>query len=163
MTNQHYRALARYNRWMNRKLYALAAELSDEERRRDVGAFFKSLNGTLHHIVFGDRIWMSRFTSEALEADAVKAAENDFAALVALRERTDDWIERWVAEVSDEKLNGTFEYKSLKGEPFSHPMWWAVAHFFNHQTHHRGQATTVFMQLGRDPGVTDLIAMLRAE
>src|SRR5690606_37886662 len=60
----HYRAMARYNRWMNGKLYALAAGLSDADRTRDLGAFFGSIHGTLNHILLADRTWLGRFTGD---------------------------------------------------------------------------------------------------
>lgn len=158
MDTAPFRAHAGYNRWMNRKLYALAAELTDEERTRDLKAFFGSLSGTFNHLLFGDRIWMARFEGVAAQPPA---PIDDFAELRAAREAEDERILRFVDSLTSDRLEATFEYRSLRGDPFSHPMWYAMVHFFNHQTHHRGQATTLFMQLGRDPGVTDLVAYMR--
>ncbi len=157
-----YRALARYNTWMNRKLYALAGTLSEEERRRDMGAFFRSVVGTLNHLLAADRIWMARFTGGVADGSGLeRIMYEDFAEMTRQRAATDAQIEAWAATLTDERLEESFGYSNLKGDKFSHPYWWAVSHFFNHQTHHRGQATTLFMQLGHDPGVTDLAIFLR--
>lgn len=153
------RAHARYNHWMNEKLYALAAELSDEERKRDLGAFFQSLHGTLHHVLVADRIWLSRFEGTTLTQDASLA--NDFDKLRAARNIEDERIVKFADALTEARMGADFSYKNLRGDPFTHPLWFAVDHAFNHQTHHRGQATTLLMQLGKDPGVTDLIAFLR--
>jgi len=166
MSLEHVRAMARYNRWMNDKLYAVAAELSEGERKKDRGAFFKSIHGTLNHILLGDRVWLSRFTDDPTIADGIVGLDQelyaDFAELARERKKTDDGIDAWVATLTEEKLAATFRYLR-RGVEHTSPLWWCVIHFFNHQTHHRGQATTLFMQAGRDPGVTDLVAMLREE
>ncbi len=153
------RSHARYNQWMNEKLYALAAELSPEERLRDVGAFFKSIHGTLHHLIVADRIWLSRFEGTTLTPDP--SLEKDFDKLHAARKIEDERVIRFADSLTEAALAADFKYKNLRGDPFEHPLWYAVDHFFNHQTHHRGQATTLFMQLGKDPGVTDLTAFMR--
>jgi uncharacterized damage-inducible protein DinB len=170
----HYQAMARYNRWMNERLYALAAELTDDERKRDVGAFFRSIHGTFNHLLLADRAWLGRFTgnpelwvvtSSSGERIALRALDQelfaDFAQLRRCRTETDMIIEEWVGTLTPERLASTLAYKDSKGRPHEEPMWWAVSHFFNHQTHHRGQLTTLFSQVGRDPGVTDLVPMLR--
>ncbi len=158
----HYRQMARYNRWMNEKLYALAGELSDEERKRPMGAFFGSMHGTFNHLLLADRVWLSRFGARS--APAVKSLADelfpDFAELRAERAATDAAIEAYVAALKPEQLASTLEYRTSKGVPMSHALWIALSHWGNHQTHHRGQVTTLFSQLGRDPGVTDLLMLL---
>jgi uncharacterized damage-inducible protein DinB len=161
----HYSAMARYNRWINESLYADAVALTDEQRKRDVGAFFGSLFSTLDHILFADKVWLSRFG--ACDPPKPQFPKNrmhdDFEALRADRRATDDAIERFIASLKVDGLDREMRYANLRGDPWAHPTWWAVSHFLNHGVHHRGQATTILMQLGVDPGVTDLIAMLRAE
>jgi uncharacterized damage-inducible protein DinB len=164
-------ALARYNRWMNDKLYGHAATLSDEARKRDVGAFFRSIHGTLNHILLADRIWLSRFTGVTVPEGSMgpggirsldQELHADFAELRRERARTDDELSAWVAELTPARLAAPLVY--MRGQArHEAPLWWAVAHVFNHQTHHRGQVTTLLMQQGCDPGVTDLVAMLREE
>lgn len=167
-------AFARYNRWMNRKLYALAATLPDAERKRDLGAFFGSLHATLAHLLLGDRAWLARLGADPAEVRSLdrdgreipirsldQILYDDFDDLRRERERTDETILRWSASLDDERLAADVEYETIAGARQRHPLWWAVAHVFNHQTHHRGQATTLLRQLGREPGSTDLIAFLR--
>ncbi|MEO8876751.1 MAG: DinB family protein [Polyangiaceae bacterium] len=153
------RAHARYNHWMNEKLYAAASELTDEQRTRDVGAFFKSLHLTLHHLLVADRIWLTRFDVPGVAVAGDVATS--FDALRKARRVEDARILSYVTSLDEAALIAPLSYRNLRGEPFTHPQWLALFHLFNHQTHHRGQATTLLMQLGKDPGVTDLIAFLR--
>jgi uncharacterized damage-inducible protein DinB len=169
MTPEHCQVLARYNRWMNEKLYAVASQLTDEERKRDRGAFFKSIHGTLNHLLLSDRVWMARFTGVSLPGhvlgpDGIRSLDQDlyadFEELQRERIKTDAEIVSWVSALTPERLAAPLVYVR-RGTTFDHPLWWSVAHVFNHETHHRGQVTTLLMQAGHDPGVTDLIAMLR--
>jgi len=157
-----YEAYARYNRWMNERLYALAAGLDDETRKRDLGAFFGSIHRTFNHILLGDRVWLGRFgVREPLVVTSLRdELYADFADLRRERAKSDDEITAYVASLDGEKLDAPLRY-ARAGTPIEHPLWWAVGHFFNHQTHHRGQLTTLFRQLGHDPGSTDMIALLR--
>lgn len=171
-----YQALARYNTWMNERLYALCATLSDDERKRDLGAFFRSVHGTLNHLLLADRAWLGRFMRDSAVATSRDAAGNpipptgrldqelyaDFTTLRRERAATDAAIERWAAGLAAEQLAAPLAYRTSAGVAHEHPLWWAVTHFFNHQTHHRGQATTLLHQLGHDPGVTDIVALLRS-
>ncbi len=164
------RALARYNRWMNDKLYAATAELPDEARRRDVGAFFGSVHGTLNHLLLADRVWLARVHGIASPVDhlapGISSLDQElyasFDELRRERARTDGELTRWVGGLTCARLASTFVYERA-GKRVEAPLWTAAAHLFNHQTHHRGQVTALLLQLGVDPGVTDLIAMLRAE
>jgi uncharacterized damage-inducible protein DinB len=141
---EYCQLLARYNRWMNERLYALCAELPDAERKRDRGAFFGSIHGTLNHLLSGDRMWLGRFTDEWDE-------------LVREREITDTKLLRWAGSVTPEWLAGTLVYTSrVDGKTRELPRAVAAVHLFNHGTHHRGQLTTLMKQAGCDPGITDL-------
>jgi uncharacterized damage-inducible protein DinB len=163
--------LARYNRWMNEKLYGAAATLSDEARKRDSGAFFKSIHGTFNHLLIADRVWLARFTGANIPdgfmgPGGIRALDQElygeFDELRRERVRTDDELSAWIAALTPERLAGPLVFMR-PGQRYESPLWWAVAHVFNHQTHHRGQITALLMQQGRDPGVTDLFAMLREE
>lgn len=155
----HVQTLARYNRWMNRKVYECCAELPDEARRRDMGAFFRSIHGTLNHLLLADRVWMGRFTGVPFQVESLaQELYPDFSVLRNMREAEDGRIIEWVASLSPQDLEGELAYTSLVNpEPRRYPLWLAVSHFFNHQTHHRGQVTTLLSQLGVDVGITDLI------
>jgi len=170
----NYRFLARYNRWFNQRLYAACEQLPDEERRRDRGAFFGSVHGTLDHLVWGDVTWLGRFAAQGvaftnLGAGVLElppgAAQGrlgyaDWAALRAKREQLDIAIEGWAHEMAPGFPLLTMRYANTKGVRREHPMWQALTHFFNHQAHHRGQVTALLAQAGIDPGVTDLIALV---
>jgi uncharacterized damage-inducible protein DinB len=153
------RTMARYNRWMNEKLYASAAQLDDATRKADLGAFFKSIHGTLNHLLLADRLWMGRFVGVPFAAKTLdEELYADFDELRRQRTMTDDAVDAYVAGLTDTALGGTLSYTSLVNPaPRSIPLALAVTHFFNHQTHHRGQLTTLLMQRGVDPGVTDLM------
>ena len=151
--------MAAYTRWMNERLYECCAGVADAERKRDAGAFFRSIHGTLNHLLVGDRIWMGRFTGKPF---AVKSLAEElyaeFAELGRERAATDAAIVAWAGALTESDLADELSYTSLiKPEPRRCPMWFAVTHFFNHQTHHRGQLTTLLSQRGIDPGVTDLL------
>lgn len=159
MHTRQARDLASYNQWMNRRLYAVCAELTDADRRKDRGAFFGSIHGTLNHLLLADRIWLARFRGGRFQVDGLgQELYRDFAELRAERERTDEEIVRWSAALTDDVLAGTLRYESIVNPaPRSYEMWLAVTHFFNHQTHHRGQLTVLLSQCGKDYGATDLI------
>ena len=153
--------MAAYNGWMNRRLYGLCAALTDEERKRDRRAFFHSIHGTLNHLLLADKVWLGRFVGEPFAARSLdQELYSDFAQLRSERERTDQRIADWVAGLSEADLGADLRYTSLmQPAPRSCPLWIALAHFFNHQTHHRGQLTTLLNQAGVDCGVTDLIML----
>jgi uncharacterized damage-inducible protein DinB len=154
----HFRTMAEYNRWMNEKLYAICADIPDAERREDRGAFFRSIHGTLNHLLLGDKAWMARFESVPFSLSSMDAELHaDFNELTRDRRETDERILVWTAGLSETWLEAPYEFKSkIDGKVRVRPTWLLVNHMFNHQTHHRGQLTTLLTQLGRDPGVTDL-------
>lgn len=163
--HQHFRMFAAYNRWANALVYDAAATLGDDELGRDTGAFFGSLLNTLNHILVADRIWMKRFTGEG-EApkalDAILFAE--LAALRAAREAEDERIVAWVDGLTPKALAGRFTYMTVTDlRTVSQRLSPALAHFFNHQTHHRGQAHTILTSLGKPSLVLDLIYFQRTE
>ena len=159
------RTMARYNRWMNRKLYDCGARLSDAERKEDMGAFFKSIHGTLNHLLVGDSVWMGRFQGPVfVPASLAQELHADFGELRRAREAMDQRILDWAGALSSETIAGELRYTSIVNpQPRVMPMPLALAHFFNHQTHHRGQVTTLLMQKGIDPGVTDLMWMAQQD
>ena len=150
--------MARYNRWMNERLYAQLAGIDDAERKRDRNAFFGSMHGTLNHLLWGDRMWLGRFIDEPCTAPAFGADMfADFAELARERELTDRKILGWAGTVSPEWIAGTLAYTSrVDGRAREMPRSVAAMQLFNHGTHHRGQLTTLMKQAGVDPGTTDL-------
>jgi uncharacterized damage-inducible protein DinB len=156
---QYARTMASYNRWMNDRLYDCCARLSEEERKRDRGAFFGSIHGTLNHLLLGDRIWLGRFQGKPYPAKSLaEELYADFAELRSERGATDASITSWIVSLADTDFTRELEYVTMANpQTKRQPLWLAVTHFFNHQTHHRGQLTTLLFQQGIDPGVTDLI------
>ncbi|WP_447940934.1 DinB family protein [Pseudoxanthomonas mexicana] len=164
--------LASYNQWMNRRVYDASATLTHDALVADRGAFFGSILGTLNHLVVTDTIWLKRFAA-ASDAPAVLAVLDDtpmpttldampYATLPSLRERRawlDALILQWTAILTPSQLTASLTYTSTRGARFTRDVLGVVTHLFNHQTHHRGQVTTLLSQAGVDVGVTDLLAM----
>lgn len=161
---------AQYNSWFNGQLFELVATLDDEERKRDRGAFFGSIHDTLDHILLCDRSWLGRIARSELPFPSLESADlvfelrsldqgvaANFDSLVEQRRATDAVLEAFVRELTPELLERDLAYKNSTGIDFSNPLWHVVAHVFNHQTHHRGQVTTLLSQLGHDPGITDFM------
>lgn len=159
MRPEQARDMAAYNRWMNERLYDVCAELTEEQRRRDCGAFFKSIHGTLNHLVLADQIWLGRFQDRPFRFDSLdQELHRDFDELRAARAAVDQRIIDWAGSLTVADLDQTLRYTSaVNPKPRRYEMWLAVTHFFNHQTHHRGQITTLLSQFGKDYGVTDLV------
>jgi uncharacterized damage-inducible protein DinB len=172
-SNAYFSHLATYNEWMNRKLYEAAAGLPEDELHRDRGAFFGSMFGTLVHIAVADIIWFKRIAShlpglaslKCLDALAAPASLGHrpcatLPELAELRATLDAAIIAFCAEVQPAELAAPFYYRNTKGVGFRKFLGDVLQHVFNHQTHHRGQASTLFSQLGVDIGATDLILLL---
>ena len=172
----HFKLLATYNQWMNAKMYDAAGRLSAEERAKDRGAFFGSILGTLNHILVGDTIWLKRFATHPSCRTSLREVNGlpdpsslnqilfeDFVALSEQRVWLDRLITRWVDELSDDDLDVVLSYRTTKGVPVSKRFSSLVLHFFNHQTHHRGQVSVLLSQAGKDLGVTDLLVMIPEE
>ena len=153
---------AHYNRLANERLYEACARLSDEERRRDLGAFFGSVHGTLNHLLLGDRIWMTRFEGGSHPSTNLGAILFDaFADLRAARGEMDARIEAFFAALPTGFLDRSLRYINNSGVDSTDPASVIVPHFFNHQTHHRAQVHTLLSQLGQDTPVLDLHRVLR--
>jgi len=153
--------MARYNAWMNESLYRVCGEMTDAERKKDRGGFFKSIHGVLNHLVLVDIYWLGWFTGNPPNFPSLDTElYADFDELRTERVRLDAEIERWAAGLTEEQLAGDVVFRSMTLKVDRKlSLWHAVIHYFNHQTHHRGQATTLLTQAGKDIGVTDLHRM----
>ena len=140
--HSRYRMFAAYNAWCNKRLYDAAALVADADYRADRGAYFKSLHGTLNHLLVADRIWMKRFTGVGEQPPSLDAIlYDDFAALRAARRSQDVLISRYINALDNEALAGTIRYRTVVNpQTVEQALAPALDHFFNHQTHHRGQA-----------------------
>lgn len=165
--------MATYNQWMNRKVYDAAARLSDAQLRTDRQAFFGSILGTLNHLVQGDTVWLKRFAQHpagftalapleaiAMPVDLKHLAFADLSALAARRTWLDQLIIDWTKTLREPDLDLRLHYHNMRGASADKPFSSLLLHFFNHQTHHRGQATTLLTQAGVDVGDTDLLALI---
>jgi len=169
--------LADYNQWMNQQLLAACARLPEAELHAARGAFFGSLLGTLNHLIVGDTMWLKRFATHAGTSPAAHAALAEVRAapdpgpldgqphgtLDALRDaRTglDAAIVQWVGALRQADLDRALDYRNSRGVASRRPLGALLLHFFNHQTHHRGQATTLLSQAGIDVGLTDLLVRI---
>ncbi len=160
---EHWTMFAHYNQWANRQVYQSAAALSQAELNDDRGAFFGSLLRTLNHILVADRIWMRRFTGEGeapASLDAILFA--DLEPLDAARRAEDERILSWIGGLTADRLAANFSYVSVVNpEPVTQRLGGAVAHFFNHQTHHRGQCHMILTSLGKPSLALDLVYFQR--
>lgn len=153
--------MADHNRWMNEKLYAVCAGIPEEERKRDLGAFFRSIHGTLNHLLLVDRLWLGRITGNPFPIRSLdQELFADFDALKCERADTDAVIARLIAGQQATSLAASVTYISfVKQKSVTLPLGLILIHLFHHQTHHRGQITTLISQLGYNFGETDMIYM----
>ena len=165
--------MSQYNQWMNQKVYRVAEDLGDEIIKQDRGAFFGSLLGTLNHIYVADVIWLRRFARHPKQYQSLQqlptltdykslnqTVADDLKTLEALRQELDTIVIDWCQEIAPEDLEDNLEYTDTKGNPYSKNFGQLIHNLFNHQTHHRGQASTLISQQGMDLGVTDWLAIL---
>jgi uncharacterized damage-inducible protein DinB len=159
----HFDMFSRYNAWANERLYDAAAKLSETDYRADRGAFFKSMHGTLNHLLVGDRIWMHRFTgAEPINVALNATLYDEFAALRSARRNEDQRIIRFIENLAEADLAGVIRYRTItKPRDIEQPLSPALAHFFNHQTHHRGQAHGLLTTITGDAPSLDLIMFQR--
>ena len=161
---------------MNSKVYAAAGSLTAEALARDRQAFFGSIQGTLNHVAVADTMWLKRFALHSGSAAALDPIRKitmptkldqvlftDFGALSEYRKLLDATITAWVALLTDNDFEQLFDYTTTKGVATRKQLAGVVLHFFNHQTHHRGQATTLLSQAGSDVGDTDLLVLIPNE
>ena len=158
MLKAHFQQFAAYNAGANGRLYDQAGSLSDQAYRRPVGVFFQSLHGTLNHLLVTDRIWLARLTGAGSLPGRLNAIlfEN-FNELRATRAAEDARLAGHIESLSDDDFEATFEYRQLSGARHKQIRREALAHLFNHQTHHRSQAHTCLSLIGADPLPLDLL------
>jgi uncharacterized damage-inducible protein DinB len=161
----HFEMMAAYNRWANQAVYEAAAALTAEELESDRGAFFGSMIRTLNHLLCADRIWMRRLTGEG---EAPRALDTilfpELGALAEARRGEDERIISYVGGLDEASLASTFSYTPVTNpQPVTQRLGSALAHFFNHQTHHRGQCHMILTSLGKPSLTLDLIYFQRVE
>jgi uncharacterized damage-inducible protein DinB len=157
----HFERMARYNRWANRRLYGAVAQLEPEEIHAPRSGFFPSIAKTLNHMVVTDRIWIGRFLGNLSDHKRLdEAPYDDFAELTAAREAEDQRIIGFFRELPQARIGAVLDYKNMAGEPKSSVLLPLLAHFFNHQTHHRGQAHGMLSATRVAPPSLDLVLFI---
>lgn len=173
---RHVCLMATYNEWMNANVYEAAKSLSDEELSADKKAFFGSILGTLNHLMAGDIIWLKRFATHPAHPATLEPIRRlpdpknlDQLLFSTIREfsKHREWLDRviveWARSITEPELDHTLHYLSMKGVAADKSFYSLIMHFFNHQTHHRGQVTTLLSQAGVDVGDTDLVALIPSQ
>ena len=164
ITPLYIRTMALYNSEMNRRIYAGAARLSDDQRRQDIGLFWKSLHGTLNHLLWADRQWMSRLDGwppNTIPNPQSPTLIHDFEDLTEARFEADRKIEDFSARIDEDWLSQDLTWWSGAAKrEMSREKRGLMVHFFNHQTYHRGQAHAALTIFGIDPGDTDLFLVV---
>jgi uncharacterized damage-inducible protein DinB len=162
-TTDNFRQLAAYNRWANSRLYAAALDLSDQAYRLHIGVFFGNLHGTLNHLLLTDRLWLKRLTGEGDHPSQLnEILYEDRAALTRARIAEDNRLIAVVDKYDEAALANLHSYKTTSGMPQSQVLADILLHFFNHQTHHRGQAHACLSILtGGEPPSLDLLVFQR--
>jgi uncharacterized damage-inducible protein DinB len=161
----HFTALARYNVWATQRLLDAIAPLSDTDYRRDVGLFFKSIHGTLNHLLVGEHlIWFRRFAEgvspkDSLDREAEADRQRLATALLDGAARWEPLIQSWPAE----RFDGQLSYTTMSGTPANLPFAATLGHVFNHGTHHRGQITAALTALGQPGPDLDWVVLLQAQ
>jgi uncharacterized damage-inducible protein DinB len=162
MDAAYFQTFARYNAWANGRLYDACAQLPAEEYLKPRPAFFGSIHNTLNHVLVGDRVWLGRLENRPSGISALnQVLYEDFASLRAARAAEDAHIVALVDGIDDAALAKTLEYRNMSGQPQRTRLDWILAHFFNHQTHHRGQVHDMLSQVPASPPELDLIYFLR--
>ena len=163
--------MAAYNQCMNNSFYSAASTLGSSDLAKNQNAYFGSIINTLNHILVGDTIWLKRIAAHShtlISLEYVRAQQMptsldtilfpDFKTLREKREKMDSVIQMFVAELSDAVLSQPFSYTDTKGVAYTKQYGYVLQHFFNHQSHHRGQVSNMLYQQGIDVGITDLLA-----
>lgn len=168
---EHFELMADYNSRMNGQIYQTSDKLEKEEIQKDMGAFFGSVLGSLNHILVGDLIWLVRFADLSHDYKSLKKLNEypkpsklndmlytEFSELYRVRKKIDFIIQSWLRdEVNEKHFELDLTYSNTKGVISSRCFGELVSHFFNHQTHHRGQISTLLYQFGYDVGITDFL------
>jgi len=160
----HFENFAAYNAWANGKLYAAISDLSAAQRDQDLSGFFKSINGTLNHILVGDLLWMERLDNEGpVPSSLDEILHTNFKNLYDHRTQVDGRLIDFVSQQTTDNLQLFLDYTTTKGEECHDQISIILTHMFNHQTHHRGQCHHMLSQLGKAPPSIDMIYFIRSK
>ncbi len=161
ISTEHVRTMTAYNSWQNHSLYSAANKLSDHDRKQQRGAFFGSIHGTFNHLLWGDMLWISRFTETnpptVTNMGDTTELHTNWSELRDAREEFDQSMFQWANNIEENWLQCELTWKSVAlNRSFTNQAWLLVVHMFNHQTHHRGQIHAMLTSAGVQPDNTDL-------
>ena len=163
--HSHFNMQARYQVWVTHRLFEAVSRVPDADYRRDVGLFFKSIHGTLNHMLVAEHLlWYPRFAkgaSPVLALDTEVEPHRERLAQ-ALKGGSANWTPL-IASWSAERFDGHLDYRTSKGDPLSLPFAATLSHVFNHATHHRGQITAALTAMGQPCPELDMVYFLLAE
>lgn len=164
ITVDYVRTMAAYNAWRNSSVVGEVDQLSDGQRRADQGAFFGSIFETLNHVLWADEMWLHRLTGREAPAGKTVAESlrhtDDWEGFKGRRDQIDQDIIAWADNLTADDFSG--DLKWFSGGVQRHleqPRWVLIVHFFNHQTHHRGQVHCLLTQAGVKTDDTDIPIM----
>lgn len=173
LLQENFVLMAQYNKWMNQNIYQICGDIDQDNLTKNLGAFFCSILGTLNHILVADIIWLKRFANHPENYSSLNYIRNissplalnqilydDFNKLEIERKAIDKLIIQFCLEFHEKDLDTFLDYHNTKGDFFQKKLGYLIQHFFNHQTHHRGQITTLLSQLKIEVGVTDLLVLI---
>jgi len=170
---KQFKLFAEYNQLMNQRIFRSAAQLSDDDLKKDCGAFFKSVFGSLNHIMVGDIVWLKRFATHSSSQAALSYVVNlekpksldsfihpNLSDLEKERIKIDEAMIQWIENLSEQNITECISYENMAGKPFQKQYSSLISHLFLHQIHHTGQITTLISQFGFDFGETDIIEIV---
>ena len=163
MNKEDIQLLYKYNCWANTRILNAASNLTPEQFLAPASFPHRELRGTLTHALFAEWLWRSRLQGES---PTQHFKPEDFPTFDSLRVRwreEEKALNSFVEGLTDEKLSGTFQYKTTRGEVMENVLWQVMTHVVNHGTQHRSEAAAILTELGQSPGDIDLIVFLREQ
>lgn len=154
---------AAYNQWANDLLLKECEAITTDEYHRDLGTYFNSIHGTMDHLLVADKIWLHRFSGQGDPIDSLdETLTGDLTVLKEKRLVLDSRICAVIDQMLEKDFMRTMIYRTVrKPLVMQQPLGAALFHFFNHQTHHRGQVHAMLTQIGRKPAALDMLYFQR--
>jgi uncharacterized damage-inducible protein DinB len=156
-----FRELFEYNYWARDRQLQVCEGLTEEQFLRPMNSSYSSVRDTLAHLLAAEWVWSERWHGRSpASQDAQELAPEKFPTLDALRARwggVESGVRDFLAGLSDEALTRPLSYTNIKGKAWVYPLWQTMMHVINHQTYHRGQVTTLLVQLGVEPVPLDFL------
>ena len=169
-----FQAFATYNGSVNQSVLKLLEPLRKEQIMMETKAYYPSIFETLFHNMISDLNWLKRYRDAFKENKALinsklisleekglrKEFESDYTKLFRYRKQMDDVIIQFVNELDESKMYSVIKYKNYKGEDVEKEIWKTLLHWFNHQTHHRGQISVLLDMVGVDHDYSSMMTRI---